>query len=651
MTKNFSIIILLLLLIVSINGQSKHKAFTMVKGDSVAIFLVNPLSASENYNVYRKTDTGYVLLTKEPIVAVLDPTEARVILGSDWEFISKAVNSDNVVQVSRQIRSNTFKGAVLSLISNRAAQISGRWFLDTNAKNGKSHSYKLVFNSLNRVIDSILISTSNKTIIPKAPSNLELTAGNKSIKLVWNYYKWDGDFSDLGFTYNVYRKKGNGKFEKINKNIIIRDDASTPEYEDLWLQEGQKYSYKVTIADPIGNESKPTDIEFVLLKDKTPPSIVTNILAQEEKGKINISWNMSTQLDVKGYNVYRSKSLMGTFYKLTKELVPFDTPFFKDSTIAEKKQYFFTITAVDSAGNESEQSNPISTYLKDEFPPEAPSNLTYKIVDGKVQLNWKPSKAKDLLGYHIYKSSRPTGMKSRITIKANVSNSYNDVGEEGKGYGYGAKFYYTLVAQDSSGNNSDSLDITVLVPDVEAPKPPIDFNLDNKGDYVFITCGMSPSLDASKYILSKTELGKKTQKLREYNKAPFQFIDTISTKGKSYCYSVSVIDTADNISETVVKDTVLFRDFSPPPAPRNVKARLTDGKVLLTWVESIDFDMVGYNIYRSDYPTGSYELLNKKNITNTTFTDNTGNEKNFYRVKSVDSSGNESQYDETIPVK
>ncbi len=645
------VFIILLLLSASMLGQAKREAFTMVKDNSLAIFLVEPLSANESYNVYRKTDTGFVLLTKKPIVTVLDPSEAHGVLGTDWDVISKAIDSDNEIHILRQIRSNTFKGTVLSLISNRAAQVAGRWFLDTDIKQGSSYTYKLIFEESNEVTDSLLINVKAKTIFPKEPSNLKLTSGNKQIKLKWNYPKWKGNYSDIGFTYNIYRKEGNGSFKKVNKNIIIRDDASEPKYDDIWLKEGIKYSYKVTISDPIGNESKPSNIAEILLEDKTPPSIVTNVMAQEYKDGINITWSMSTQLDAKGYNVYRSTSLTGTFFKLTKKLIANDNPFFKDSTIAVKKQYFYSITAVDTAGNEGEQSNPISTYLRDDFPPDAPSNLSYKIVNSQVQLSWNPSKAKDIQGYHIYKSSRATGMKSRITLTPFVGNTYIDKGENNKGFGYGGKFYYTVSAQDSSGNESDSLKLTVYVPDVEAPFPPSDFNLDNKGDYVFVTCGMSPSLDADKYILSKGMLGERESIIAEFNKAPFSFVDTISTKGKSYFYSVSVVDTAGIISKEAVKDTVMFSDFLPPPAPRNIKARLINGKVHLTWVESIDFDMAGYNVYRAEYPTGDYKLLNKNLITETSFTDGNGNKEYFYRIRAVDTSGNESKYDETIQAK
>jgi fibronectin type 3 domain-containing protein len=649
--KRIHFVILLLLLPLLINAQNKKDFFTMVKSNTLTLFLTEPLSVNEAYKVYRKTDTGYVLLTKEPISAIVDPTEARLILDKDWRFIARAVDSDNEMEIMRTIKSKTFRGAILSLVSNNAAKVAGRWFEDKDIELGKTYTYKYVFEAQSgRAVDTLIKTITAKKNIPNPPQDLKLITGNKQIKLSWAYPKWQGDFNDLGFKYNIYRKFGLGKFEKVNDNIIIRDDSSDPEYQDLWLEEGIEYSYKVTISDPVGNESKASNVATILLKDNTPPSIVKNVLAAPDKNGMRITWNMSTELDIKGYNIYRSTSLKGTFKKINDKLVELSTPFYIDSTSSEKKQYFYTVSAVDKAGNIGKQSNPNSVYLKDIYPPSSPSNLSYKVVNNKVHLSWNPSKAKDLNGYFVYKSERKTGMKSRITLRSIKNTSYVDEGTEGKGFGYGANFYYSITAVDSSNNESEKLNIFVNVPDIEAPKPPNYLSTKLKGDHLFLSCGMSSSTDAFLYKLYRSE--KKDQTLMgEFSKAPFMYKDTSLKKGVEYIYSVSVIDTAGNVSETTINDTIIYRDYTPPPAPRNVKALFSSNGVKITWVRSVDYDMAGYNIYRSDYPSGSFKIINKSVITDTEFMDVIGTKKNYYRVKAIDTSGNESKYDKTIITK
>jgi len=149
MKKTSLIIWLLFLLVATSSAQKKRDFFTMVKESSLAIFLTQPLSANEVYNVYRKSDTGFVLLTKDkPIRAILDPTEAKIVLGSDWYLISNAIDSEDDFEIMRTIRSKTFRGALLSLISNNAAKVSGRWFVDDNIKKGNSYTYKIMFESI-----------------------------------------------------------------------------------------------------------------------------------------------------------------------------------------------------------------------------------------------------------------------------------------------------------------------------------------------------------------------------------------------------------------------------------------------------------------------------------------------------------------------
>jgi hypothetical protein len=197
MKKTTLILSLIMLLTFTSNAKNKQDFFTMVKDDALVIFLTQSPSANEVYNVYRKSDTGFVLLTKD---APISGDEARAILGSDWEVISKAVDSESETAVVRAIRSNTFRGSMLTLMSNSAAKVAGRWFEDSNIKLGNSYTYKILFETTEgSVTDSLMKTVKAEELIPNAPTGLELTSGNKQIHLEWKYPKWKADFSDLGF--------------------------------------------------------------------------------------------------------------------------------------------------------------------------------------------------------------------------------------------------------------------------------------------------------------------------------------------------------------------------------------------------------------------------------------------------------------------
>ncbi|NOX18670.1 MAG: hypothetical protein GXO87_10380 [Chlorobi bacterium] len=128
-----------------VNGQKNREFFTLVKGDSVAIFLINPPGSNEMFDVFKKgKGENYKLLTvKSSVRPVRNPKEAMTILGADWELFTKALDTDNEFEILRNIRSGGLRGGLLSLISLKAAKIAGRIFIDESAVEGEKLTYKV----------------------------------------------------------------------------------------------------------------------------------------------------------------------------------------------------------------------------------------------------------------------------------------------------------------------------------------------------------------------------------------------------------------------------------------------------------------------------------------------------------------------------
>jgi hypothetical protein len=70
-----------------------------------------------------------------------------------------------------------------------------------------------------------------------------------------------------------------------------------------------------------------------------------------------LTWKASTS-KVNGYNVYRSTTSGSGFTKINSSLVT--TTSFEDSTVQNGKTYFYVTTSVDSAGDQSSDSNQVS---------------------------------------------------------------------------------------------------------------------------------------------------------------------------------------------------------------------------------------------------------------------------------------------------
>src|SRR5204862_4772412 len=110
--------------------------------------------------------------------------------------------------------------------------------------------------------------------------------------------------------------------------------------------------YQVTAVDLSGNESAAATISATRQIDTTPPAPPVNLVASPSTSGIRLDWANNMEVDLAGYNVYRSDSFSGDYVKLnTSGLL--DTSDYFDTAAPEKVASYYKITAVDSSGNES----------------------------------------------------------------------------------------------------------------------------------------------------------------------------------------------------------------------------------------------------------------------------------------------------------
>ena len=104
-------------------------------------------------------------------------------------------------------------------------------------------------------------------------------------------------------------------------------------------------------------ESGDSNLAVVTPRDTFPPVapqglLVVLVPAQGgAAAHLELSWAISPETDIAGYNVYRGdqESTPGT--RLNTELLL--TPAFRDMNIQPGHRYFYSVTAVDRTGNES----------------------------------------------------------------------------------------------------------------------------------------------------------------------------------------------------------------------------------------------------------------------------------------------------------
>jgi len=630
------------------------KFVTGVKADSVFIFLTETPRRGTGFHVERKGpgEITFKRLTAEPIYGITNPEEARALLGDRYETVARAVRAESPQQMLLRLRGNAFAGGVLSLLHREVGTILGRFYIATDNQIGATYTYRVVF--VNRLGKEL--SHEDQTVViretpPKPPSNLTLKPGDKVVTVQWEYPKWKPNTGDLCVLFQLYRQTGDGPFERIDQGNLLRIEGQPLEFRDNSVTDGVKYTYRMTAVDALGLESPASGPVSISLRDRTPPSPPTGLTTLAGNLTVELIWHMNPELDVTSYNVYRSTGLDQPFKKINTKPIPSSNPHYVDSIGVGGMQLFYQVSAIDTAGNESKPSNAISALPRDRTPPGEPKNLSCTVVRRMAHLKWLPPGDKDVQGYYVYRGEAPERM-AQITTQPVEATSFIDSGFEGKGLVPGRHYVIDVAAVDKSWNESKRARITVVVPDDEPPSPPGAIRIANlDGRALMAEWNASTSLDVAKYELLRGEAGKQIRSLGSFRPDNRRFYDSSVVKGEKYFYQVIAVDTAGNRSIPTTSDTIQARDFSPPPSPRFAAAKATPKGISITWERVVDFDLVGYNIYRSNAPTGIYTRINAKPIKELQYIDPYGTTSSWYKIKAIDTSGNESSREDPIPVK
>ncbi|MGI8519613.1 MAG: DUF4082 domain-containing protein [Actinomycetota bacterium] len=151
-------------------------------------------------------------------------------------------------------------------------------------------------------------------------------------------------------------------------NPVATTAAGVTSYSDTGLAASTTYSYRV-VATGDGGDSPSSPVASATTDappDTTPPTAPSGLKAASAKAKVNLSWSASTDAGGSGlaqYIVWRSTSgASGPFTSVA--TVVFTSTSYSDTTLSSKVSYWYRVTAVDRAGNQSQPSNIVSAHAK-----------------------------------------------------------------------------------------------------------------------------------------------------------------------------------------------------------------------------------------------------------------------------------------------
>jgi hypothetical protein len=216
--------------------------------------------------------------------------------------------------------------------------------------------------------------------VPERIASVQSRTTESAIELSWSapVRTSGGDPLPAVSGYHVYR----GELDPSSAEVASKDltqakwisvltllaSPSTTRYRDTFFDFGKTYLYvirSVVLAGGGALESSDSAPVIVTPRDIFPPAAPQGLVAAVLPGaapgslEVDLSWSINLQTDLAGYRVYRSEEPGTRGQLLTPDLLP--TPSYRDTSVLPGHRYWYSVTAVDRAGNESEPSAPADT--------------------------------------------------------------------------------------------------------------------------------------------------------------------------------------------------------------------------------------------------------------------------------------------------
>src|SRR4029077_15075715 len=249
----------------------------------------------------------------------------------------------------------------------------------------KTHAGETVLYRVRTYVSAKKISPNSPSVslklypVPAPISSVEVELTENAIDLRWQPPTHTTAGEPLGAVpeYQVYRGeldpqtaegvKADPRKGTWKAPLLQIATTTIAEYHDVGFDYGKTYAYAVrSVVQVQGIALESSDSPLVVLtpRDTFPPaapqSLVVAVLpgATGEGKVVDLSWSINLETDLAGYRVYRSEQEGTKGELLTNELMP--TPAYRDTSVHNGQKYWYSVTAVDKAGNESVPSPPIA---------------------------------------------------------------------------------------------------------------------------------------------------------------------------------------------------------------------------------------------------------------------------------------------------
>ena len=407
--------------------------------------------------------------------------------------------------------------------------------------------------------------------------------GDTQVQLTWTP-------SAQGDNVTVYQRdaQGNGqpatvKDVTVTSALVTGLTNGTTYY--FWLVADNTVTANIVSATTVVSNTAPA----------TPigaPGLPTALAATPGNGTVTLTWDAPASKGgspIKGYNVYQGTRPGGETGPVNGTR-PVTSPY-TVKHLTNGTTYYFTVTAVNGAGN-SKPSNEVSATPA--TVPGLPLRLTATPGDGNVTLTWAAPRSdggSDVTGYNIYYATSadfkaaikiPWGTGTAVTVTRLVN---------------GTTYYFWVTAVNKADEGKPSKDVPATP--VGAPAAPAGLAA-TPGDGKVALSWTAPSSDGGSQVTGYNVYVATSADFKAATKIPWGTGTAVTVtglvNGTTYYFRVTAVNKA---GEGKPSSAVPAIPAAVPGVPTGLAAAAGDGQVTLTWVKPASdggSPLTGYNL-------------------------------------------------------
>lgn len=193
--------------------------------------------------------------------------------------------------------------------------------------------------------------------------------------------------------------------------------------------------------------------EIVTPPDNFPPETPRNfVLLGAGDGQAHFRWERNFEPDFKEYRLYRSVNTINSFTLL----VSLTQTEYVDRFLEYDSVYYYYLTSIDFAGNESARTNIIDVQPLNISAPLPPTRLLVQGFNNpsqglfEIRLSWLPPNVSDIRNYYIFRGADSAFIPDQLSlIDSTTISSYTD-----RFVVSNQRYYYKIIVTDKGGKTS-----------------------------------------------------------------------------------------------------------------------------------------------------------------------------------------------------